>query len=137
MTDTMRALFCGDREWSDYEMVRSKLAYLREAFPKVEICHGDCRGADRIAGTAAQSLSIPVTAYPADWKRHGKGAGPIRNRLMLRYFAPEIVYAFHDNLDASKGTADMVKIARAAGIQVVHCFHERGHSEPLAGLPNE
>ena len=49
---------------------------------------------------------------------HGKAAGPIRNREMLRDGGPEMVAAFHTDLSQSKGTLDMVRIARSAGVPV-------------------
>lgn len=125
----MKVLFCGDRNWGDHWMIRDALQHLREAYPgrdELEICHGDARGADRIAGTEAKALGIPVTEYPADWERHGKSAGPIRNRLMVKYFAPDTVYAFHDDLEHSKGTKDMVAYARAHRIPVRIFVHVGG-----------
>ena len=45
---------------------------------------------------------------PADWKKYGKSAGPIRNREMLK-MDPDIVLIFHDDPKNSKGTKDCVK----------------------------
>lgn len=53
--------------------------------------------------------------YPADWKRYGMAAGPIRNRRMLKEGKPDIVIAFA----GGRGTADMVRQAKAAGVPVV------------------
>jgi hypothetical protein len=38
---------------------------------------------------------------------------------MLNEFRPTQVVAFHANIEASKGTRDMVELAKAAGIGVV------------------
>ena len=48
---------------------------------------------------------------PADWTKHGKAAGPIRNQKMLDE-CPDLVVAF----PGGKGTADMVRRAMKAGI---------------------
>ena len=45
--------------------------------------HGGARGADRTIGRAAFQLGWPVEVLPADWRRHGRAAGPIRNRELL------------------------------------------------------
>ena len=45
--------------------------------------HGGARGADRTIGRAAFQLGWPVEVLPADWCRHGRAAGPIRNRELL------------------------------------------------------
>jgi len=47
--------------------------------------HGDCRGADKsVAAYLRARRDVEVEAWPADWKQHGKPAGMIRNRTMLR-----------------------------------------------------
>lgn len=45
--------------------------------------HGACRGADTWAAALASALGIKLEAWPADWNKHGRAAGPIRNRRML------------------------------------------------------
>ena len=57
-----------------------------------------------------------VETYPADWDRHGKSAGPIRNRQMLAEGHPDLVVAFPDTV--SRGTWDMIGAARHAGVKV-------------------
>ena len=47
------------------------------------LLHGGARGADRAIGRAAHQLGWPVEVHPADWRRHGRAAGPIRNRELL------------------------------------------------------
>ena len=51
----------------------------------------------------------------ADWKKYGKSAGCRRNALMLRDGCPDFVVAF----PGGRGTADMVKKAKAAGVRVI------------------
>lgn len=120
-----RILICGDRNWTDRDFIARGLAGFREAWgPGLMLCHGGARGVDRIAGEEAEKLGIPVTEYRAEWERYGKAAGPIRNRLMFTAFKPEIVYAFHDDIEHSKGTRDMVKIAKAAHVETVVISHD-------------
>lgn len=45
--------------------------------------HGACRGADTWAAASAKAMGLVVEAWPADWDKHGRSAGPIRNRSML------------------------------------------------------
>ena len=47
------------------------------------LLHGGARGADRAIGRAARQLGWPVEVLAADWRRHGRAAGPIRNRELL------------------------------------------------------
>jgi hypothetical protein len=71
----------------------------------------EAKGADTLAGEWAKARGITVLACPADWKKWGKMAGPIRNKEMLTY-TPDGVVA----LPGGKGTEDMVMQAVAAGL---------------------
>lgn len=108
----MRILVCGSRYWTDKEFIRKVLAELPEGST---IIHGDCRGADRLAGEVAKELGLQVIAYPAQWKLGAK-AGPIRNKQMLVEEEPDFVLAFHDDLTHARGTRDMLRRADKAGI---------------------
>lgn len=110
----MKILVCGDRNWSDRDKILARLYELGE---DVTVIHGACRGADQLAGQVAKSLGYRVLEFPADWDKHGKSAGPIRNRLMLDQ-KPDLVIAFHSNLDSSRGTKDSVTEARRRHIPV-------------------
>jgi hypothetical protein len=114
----MRILVCGDRNWTDYDMIAEAL--FQEAFVKfqdVTVIEGEARGADSLAARAAVDLALKVERYPAQWKKYGKAAGAIRNQQMLDEGRPDLVLAFHDDIEHSKGTKDMVRRARLAGIE--------------------
>lgn len=110
----MIVLVCGDRFWTDKEKIRVRLGKLPAG---TTVIHGAARGADSIAGAEAQEFGFKVMAVPADWAKHGKAAGPIRNREMLDQ-KPDLVIAFHPNLEGSKGTKDTVTEAWRRGIPV-------------------
>lgn len=88
------------------------------------IIEGEAAGADSIARDVAESLGIPVEKYPANWTAHGLAAGPIRNRQMLTEGKPDAVLAFHDDIEASKGTKDMVQAAMLADLPVTVVGHK-------------
>lgn len=116
----MKVLITGDRNWSCVESVVDALSRLPT--PSVVI-HGDAPGADTIAGFVAEALKLQVRAYPAKWDLYKKGAGPIRNQEMLDKEHLEndpidVCFAFHDDLSSSRGTADMVRRAKKADIEV-------------------
>lgn len=79
------------------------------------LIHGAARGADTLARDWAHRNGITAEAYPADWARDGKSAGPLRNLRMLADGKPDLVIAFA----GGKGTAHMRKVARAHGVLVV------------------
>ena len=73
-------------------------------------------GADRLAARIWAALKRPAEAHPADWKKHGKAAGPIRNQEMLEAEGGiDLVIAF----PGGTGTADMVRRAEKAKIEVL------------------
>lgn len=47
-----------------------------------EIISGGAQGVDLSAASFCMDRGIPFTEYPADWNKHGKAAGVIRNREM-------------------------------------------------------
>ncbi len=108
----MKVLVTGSRSWKDFTRIKEVI----DALPDdAEIIHGAARGADSIAGGIAAARGLKVTAYPANWKRYGKLAGPIRNDQMLA-LGPELVLAFWNGY--STGTLHTINGARTLGIEV-------------------
>jgi len=114
-------LVCGDRNWTNSYVGFAILDWIHHSVSVTTVIEGEARGADRMARDWARSRSIYVVKFPALWDIHGRAAGPIRNQQMLDEGRPDFVVAFHDDLDASRGTAHMVRIATAAGLDV-RCF---------------
>jgi hypothetical protein len=116
---TMRVLICGDRNWTDREAIRAWLCKLQDEGYNVLI-EGGANGADRIAEQEARLVGgFEVLEFPADWGKFGRAAGPIRNKQMLTEGKPELVIAFHPDLNNSKGTKNMVTQATKAGVTVI------------------
>ncbi len=111
----MKVLVCGGRNYKDAFAVAQLLLALHQRTPFTKVIHGDARGADRLAGTWAQSIGIPVVAYPARWDLEGRAAGPRRNQRMLDQEHPDLCVAF----PGGRGTADMTTRAHAAGLPIV------------------
>ena len=112
----MNVLICGDRDWWEMMPIVRVIDLLPEG---TTVIHGAARGADAIAGTIAKNRGLTVLSFPAEWTRYHKGAGPIRNKQMLDKGKPDLVIYFHHALEDSKGTKNMVTIARKAGISVL------------------
>lgn len=117
----MKVLICGDRHWTDRELIRSWLSKLQD-WRYDTVLEGKANGADSIAGEEAKRMGMTVLEFPAEWEKYGRAAGPIRNRQMLDQL-PDFVVAFHDDLSKSRGTADTVKEARKRGIEVMVVHH--------------
>lgn len=112
----MRLLVCGSRDWTNKEIIKKEILELQKNNNIEVVIHGACRGADLISGIVASELQIPIEEYPADWKSDGRSAGPKRNQKMLDEGKPDFVLAFHDDIDESKGTKDMILRVKKAGV---------------------
>lgn len=109
----MRVLVTGGRDFGNRELLFEILDRLHATHGFTLLIHGDASGADRLAGEWGAARGVAVEAHPADWKKHGRAAGPIRNQKMLEE-NPELVVAF----PGGRGTADMVTKAKRAGVEV-------------------
>lgn len=107
----MKVLVCGGRNYNDPEAVYKALDDIRPSM----IIEGGASGADCYAADWADANNVPLKTFPADWKTYGKSAGPIRNKRMLDKEMPDVVIAF----PGGRGTANMVKLAKEAGVRVV------------------
>jgi YspA, cpYpsA-related SLOG family len=106
----VRVLVCGGRNYRSWGTVYAELEKMR---PTVVI-HGCSTGADQFARDWALHNHVLIRQFPADWSR-GPSAGPIRNATMILEGNPDVVLAF----PGGRGTADMVRRARAANIRVI------------------
>lgn len=111
----MKVLVCGGRTYSDYEKVSQVLGVIdHHEYTITEIIQGGAAGADALAKRWALENNVDCKEFKADWTKYGRGAGPIRNKTMLTVGQPTMVVAF----PGSKGTANMIRQAKDAGIRV-------------------
>jgi hypothetical protein len=111
----MRVLVCGGRDFRDRDWLYAVLTKIHTAQGIDTIIHGGARGADTLAGMFAKDFGFNIQIYPADWKRHGRSAGPIRNNTMLIEGKPNLVVAF----PGGHGTANMIKQAQVVGVRTM------------------
>lgn len=111
----IRVLVCGGRDWTDEKAVHDFLTKLHEERRIALVIEGGARGADHLARTWARKQGIPNKSFPAHWRVYGRAAGVIRNNTMLHSGKPDLVVAF----PGGRGTADMVRRAKAAGVEVI------------------
>jgi predicted Rossmann-fold nucleotide-binding protein len=76
---------CGGRDLiiSGLDCARSMLAVVPGCDVHLLI-HGNAKGADAAIAEAAYQLGWPCIGISADWLKHGKAAGPIRNGQLLQ-----------------------------------------------------
>lgn len=114
-------LVTGGRDYTASPIIENAMLMVVARFKDVIFVNGGANGADTICSVFCLKHEWPVYIYPAKWNTHKKGAGPIRNRLMLDMHPDvSLVLAFHPFLPKSRGTYDMCKIALSRRIPVVH-----------------
>jgi hypothetical protein len=108
----VKTIIAGSRTITDiqrlYEAIRLS------GFEITEVVSGEARGVDHLGRWWAEHHSLPVTSFPADWDRHGKRAGYMRNVQMAEY--GEALIAVWNGKSA--GTKHMIDTARAKGLSV-------------------
>ena len=117
----MRVLVCGGRDYSDRDHVHNVLCKLDfDRGPITCVIHGAAKGTGNAAMHWAQVMGevgnkTRHQPFLADWRAHGRAAGPMRNQRMIDEGKPDLVVAF----PGGRGTADMICRAKAHGIEVI------------------
>jgi len=109
-----KVIVAGGRDFTDYALLQSTLQHLLSKKSDIEIVSGVARGADSLALQFATKYNLPVKIFPANWDLYGKSAGFKRNIEMAEY-ADACVCFWNGK---SKGTADMIRVARLYKLQV-------------------
>lgn len=104
----MKVAIIGSREFPQLERVDS---YVDTLHAEDVVVSGGARGVDLRAEQRARSRGLKVHIIRADWARHGRKAGFMRNPDIVA--AADRVVAFWDG--TSRGTADSIEIARKTG----------------------
>jgi hypothetical protein len=109
-----RVLVCGGRDYVDQSKLADVLDAEHAREPFDVLISGMAKGADSLGAAWAVTRGIDVLRFPADWDKHGRAAGPIRNQQMLDEGKPTHVIAF----PGGRGTADMINRAGPADVPV-------------------
>lgn len=110
----MKVIIAGGRDFTDVVMLTNYCADILCATKEVEVVCGCSQGADILGLDFAAAFGYEVELFPPDWDKHGKAAGPIRNKEMVEY--ADALIAFWDG--KSRGTKDVIDQATKAGLKV-------------------
>ena len=109
----VRVLICGSRDWNNAKLILERLSSIPRGSTLI---HGGCRGADVFGAEIGKELGFDVMCFPAEWSKNGRAAGPLRNQRMIDEGKPDLILAFHNDIDSSRGTKDMLGRAKKCGI---------------------
>lgn len=110
----MMVLVTGGRGYADKEFLYKKLDKLHRIGRITRLVQGAASGADSLAGQWARDRGVQEIVCPANWNKHGRRAGYLRNEAMADLL-PDVVLMFPGNA----GTNMMKEIAEERGIQVI------------------
>ena len=103
------------RHYTNYDAFsESVLNWCEEHDFPAKIISGGASGADTMAEKFAKEQTLPFEVYRADWKKHGKAAGPMRNAQIVSHATHVLAFVAKDSI----GTKDTVAKARATGKHV-------------------
>jgi len=108
----MKLAIIGSRTFNDYDVLTiwaDAAFYMFDNDDRV-IISGGAKGADSLGKKFAQENKIEYLEFPADWDKHGKSAGFVRNQQIVDNC--DMILAFWDG--KSKGTKDTIDKARKA-----------------------
>ena len=95
------------RRNSDKDFKLTKQQFLKIYNPNDTICSGFYpKGGDRFAVILAEEFNIKTLWFPAEWKKHGRAAGFIKNNDIAKN--SDILIAVVSN-DRTGGTEDTIK----------------------------
>lgn len=83
----MKLIIAGSRtlNFGCDEIIKALSFYRIYAPHLTEIISGGAKGIDRAGEYYAKRITLPLKMFPADWDKHGKAAGHIRNKEMADY----------------------------------------------------
>ena len=109
----MKLIVAGSRSFEDFNYLSETIEANFDVV-SLEIVSGGARGTDRLGEEFSRKWGIPLHRFPAEWDKHGRSAGYIRNKEMADF--GDALIAFWDGY--SKGTGHMIDLATKAGLRV-------------------
>ena len=111
----MKLLVFGGRDYTDRQRAFEVLDRVHQKRPVTLLIEGGADGADALGGEWARANEVPRLTVFAEWKRHGRSAGPKRNERIVTEYRPDGAVQF----PGGRGTADMRQRLNATGIKVL------------------
>jgi hypothetical protein len=95
VTDFYSVIIAGSRGLQvSHSRIAQEIAALRVPDGRIVqvVSGGEPSGIDRCGEVYAKVHNHALRIFPADWNRHGRGAGPIRNQQMARFADAALVF---------------------------------------------
>ena len=118
-----KIIIAGSRDFHDYELLKLEANKFINEYKttlsnlddnSISIVSGHARGADKLGEQYAREHSYFCYVMPADWDKHGKRAGYLRNASMAK--EANALIAFWDG--QSRGTYHMIELAKKENLKI-------------------
>lgn len=108
--ENIKLAIVGSRCFTNYELLEKVIDNICETneYNITDIISGAARGADTLGERYADNFSINKIIFPADWAKHGKRAGFIRNNDIIKNC--DVCVCFWDG--ESHGTKHDIELCR-------------------------
>jgi hypothetical protein len=112
-------IIAGGRDFKNFSLLVERVDVFRRVHSlldpeDLQIVSGGADGADRLGELYAKNNNLKVVKFPADWEKHGKSAGPIRNAAMATYASHAILFWN----GGSPGTKNMIYNAKLQKLKI-------------------
>ena len=116
LNKTLYLLIAGGRDFDDYEYLKQSLNDI--VYDNIIIISGAAKGADSLGEKWAAENGHSVLRFNADWDKHGRSAGPIRNAEMVKFIEQQTakMAVFFWN-GKSSGTKHCIECCKKADIE--------------------
>jgi len=105
----------GSRNFNDYKLFCKHVDnWIKENGVPDELVSGGAYGADSLCQKYADEFLIPIKVFPAQWNKYGKGAGPLRNTLIVEHATRMLAFPSRKG----SGTQDSIRKAKEKNINV-------------------
>lgn len=103
----MKIAIVGSRWYAEYDVIKEYVLKKIDINEVECVISGGANGVDRLAEKFAKEFGLKMTVFLPDWNKHGKAAGPIRNKDIVKN--ADVVFAFWDG--QSRGTKSSIELA--------------------------
>lgn len=120
----MRLIIAGSRTVTDYQAVQDAVTAALETFDDsdlwdMQVVSGGATGVDLLGECLAVEHGWSVVRYPADWKTHGRAAGPIRNRQMAEYADAAVIVMEGESRGSMSMKAEMERLGKPVFVHML------------------
>jgi hypothetical protein len=110
----MKTIIAGSRTINSYDLVVRAIHESGWTDEITEVLCGMASGVDLSGKAWADAHGIEVKQFFANWRAHGRSAGPRRNEMMVRY-ADALILVWDGK---SPGSSDVLRKAKVQGLRI-------------------